>query len=590
MRSKGCLRPDRPSRRVVFDWHSCSVVLAGALWLAAAGIEAPAQSADASAQAEIAEGVQLLRSGQADAAKAKFNVAIQAAPRSADALTWRGISENQTQQYVSAAADFRAALRFAPAALAAHYNLALSLIRLHETDAAIEQLRVVIAAQPGAVPPLYNLAILLESKGLFSAAEEQLKKAHALQPEDKGVTLHLLMDGLKSKDVSAVPSLVSDLRSPSTPPTVEREAGLALLTSARFSDAISLFEASREREDTAPDIDLLLARAYLGDGMNREAAALLEITKEQAGDEQDYLLGLAYLGLHDTLKAAEMFKAARHLDARDARPAYHLGLIIANMPGQQGEAAKLFRSAMELEPDNEQYALALARVLLADDHAEEAKDLLLKMPEKALNTSERHMLIGVALAATHAVTEAVPQLQMVVMEDPKLALAQNVLGFCLFQEGQYVQAAAAYGRASELEPGRSLYAHDAALAFERADQNAQALHFAERASAAASASAQDHALLGKLYAASGRNQDAVRELRHAAEMNPELDSAYYLLARTYMQMGDRQQATQWSDKLRALKQRHETAFSLQKKEEAAPVRSSTLLDGSSLDAEGAGTP
>jgi hypothetical protein len=82
----------------------------------------------------------------------------------------------------------------------------------------------------------------------------------------------------------------------------------------------------------------------------------------------------------------------------------------------------------------------------------------------------------------------------------------------------------------------------------------------------------------------------VQELLRAATLNPDLDSACYLLARTYQRIGDREQAIAWSDKLNALKQKHEAEFALQKKAAATAIRSSTLLQGGSLESDQAGVP
>ncbi len=273
------------------------------------GVGSLAQSASVPGQRDISEGIQLLRNGQAAQARAKFAAAVNAAPRSAEALTWRGLSENQMQQYSAAAADFRTALHLDPSMLAAHYNLALSLIRLHETDGAIEQLKIVVAAQPRSVQPLYNLAVLLEAKGTLPEAIKHLDAAHALAPNDKGVTLHLLLDSLKLNDTAKLPSLVNDLAEVSTDPEIQQQAGSALLEAGRFPDAVALLKTTREREPTRPGIDLLLARALIGNGNYAEAISLLGgASPEPTSEERAYLLGLAYTGAGEVHKAAKNFR------------------------------------------------------------------------------------------------------------------------------------------------------------------------------------------------------------------------------------------------------------------------------------------
>lgn len=549
-----------------------------------------AQGSSASEQASIARGIQLLREGQAAQAKVSFDAALKAAPQAADALTWRGICENQLAQYSAAVTDFRSALRIDPTAVPAHYNLALSLIRLHETDAAIEQLRVVVAAQPKVVQPRYNIAILLEGKGLYSEAVQELQAAHALAPSDHDVTLHLLLDELKVKDPGAV-LIAKEVADPSTPIPLQREAGEALIEAGRFTDATSILETSRAREPDALAGEVLLARAYIGDRNNTAAIELLKsIPVDERDEEAIYLLAEAYEGTGDLARAVGAFEAAARADPKDARPLYRLGLLAAVTSGGETKSVQLLRSATQLAPANTVYALSLARILLVSDQAEEAKLLLSKMPSNGEDAAQLHTLAGVADAATHDIDHAIPQLRTAIREEPKLALAHNVLGFCLFQQGHYAEAAAAYGAASDLEPQRLLYAHDAALAYERANQMQQALIFAERANTLVDTDAGNHVLLGKLYALAGRRQEALHELRRAVELNPDLDSAYYLLARTYMQMGDRQQATEWSERLSTLKQRHDAALTLQKQSSATPIRSSTLLTGGSLQSNDAGAP
>ncbi len=258
--------------------------------------------------------------------------------------------------------------------------------------------------------------------------------------------------------------------------------------------------------------------------------------------------------------------------------------------GRFAEAVPLLRSAYRREPAEPGQDLLLARLLLVTDQPGEARSVLTAaQPSKPEDDALRQTLLGAALAALREIPEAIVVLGKALEDDPKLALAQNILGFCLFQQGQYSMAAAAYGNASELEPRRLRYAEDAARAFQRANETMQAIHFAQRATALDGANALDFALLGKLYAASGHSEEAIRELRQAAQSNPQLESAVYLLARTYMQMGNQREAEEWGSKLNVLKQRHTAEFDLQKKAIATSVHSSTLLQGGTMSDGETGT-
>lgn len=515
---RGVMLPSRSVARAV-------VVL---LLLAPAGLvgvpAGRAQSASEAQQME-AEGIQLLRGGQAQAAKQRLDQAVALSPRAAEILTWRGIAENQLTEYDAAVADFRRALAIDGALISARYNLALSLIRLHDTDAAIAELRQVVAAQPEAQEAVYNLGVLLESMGSDAEAAQAFAKAHALRPDDAGVTLRLLQARLAAGDATELAPLVTELAEPATAAALQQAAGEALLTAGHAQEAVTLLEAARTHGAAMPESSLVLVRALLGAGRGAEALDL----------EQELYQG---------------------------------------------------------DPGNAARALELARVLLVNDRADQALALLQKLPETPADQTERDVLLGIALAATRDFAGSATHLQRALAANPKQPLAESVLGFCLFAQGAYGPAAAAYGRASDLDPDRPLYARDAAVAYDRSNQADQGLRYAERANARGAGSASDRVVLGKFLLKAGRTKEAIEQLRQAATMNPELDAADYLLARSYAQLGQREEADAWAAKLSALKQQHAAAFLVQKQAGASPavVGASSLLRGGVLDGDQAGAP
>jgi len=572
-------RPSSTRSRALLR-HASAILLFG-LTLSVRCLAAQTSSAT-SGQLEIATGLQQLRSGHASEAKTSFDAAVRAAPRSADALTWRGISENQLGLYAAAAADFRAALRLDRNTLPAHYNLALSLIRLHETDAAIEQLKFVIGVQPNALQPRFNLALLLEEKNQRQEAATQLQAAHAIEPDDSGVVLHLLDDILKLRQMQDVPKLVQALQGTSIGPGLKQHAGTSLLEAGEFKEAVMLLKAAHQQEPAQVEIAMLLARAYIGAGRYEDAVVLLEPAVASGTAGATYLSALAYSGTGNRQKAVDAFQHAAALDPHDARPLYHLGLLAASSPDARSQATDLLRSAIKLDPHNETYALALARILLEQDQAAEA---LRVIAQTKISSAESLTLEGIATISLRGVASAQPILQRAVVQNPDFALAQDLLGFCLYKQGNYAKAAEAYKVAADQEPSRLVYLHNTALAYYRANQIPQALNYAQRASSIPDTTADDHALLGKVYVAAGRQQEALPELQRAVELNPELESAYYTLARTYMRMGDRQQATNWSEKLSALKQRHAASSATAVESDASSVRSSTLLSGNVISVD-----
>jgi tetratricopeptide (TPR) repeat protein len=537
------------------------------------------------AASKIEAGIALLRSHQLHPAKDAFSAGLTINPRSVDALTWRGITENQLEEYKEAVRDFDSALRIDPDALPAHYNLALSLIKLGQTDPAIKNLEVVVKAQPAVAEAQYNLAILLESKQALSQAVEHLQAAYQAQPEDNVVNQHLMLDLLLlGRENEAQASLEKFLQA-ATPDSLQ-QSGVALLAAGCFKQAVLLFEAEQARAPDNKGVGLLLARAYIGAQEDHKAISLLE-TLPQGDEDVAYLRGLAYAATGASEEAESAFQHAARINPRSARAFYQLGLLESAVPAQQSEAIQHLEMATQLDPGNAPYEVVLARILLEHDQVSEAASLLRRVRTGGPESAERNLLLGIAEVSQGNAAGALPKLEESVTQNPKLALSHNMLGFCYFAQGAYAKAAEAYRDASNISPETLIFAHNAAIAFERSDNLDQAMVYAKRA-AALNAGGEDHYVIGKLLAKTGRRDEAIRELKQAIALSPDLEASYYLLARIYMQLNEAEQAAAWSAKLTELKQKHERAY-VASKRQGDPL-ASTLLQGARLNAAEVGNP
>ncbi len=535
------------------------------------------------ANAEIASGMELFRSRDVVAAKLKFSAAVKADPHSADALTWRGIAENQLKQYAEAIRDFRAALNINPEEMSAHYNLALSMIRVGKTDDAIQQLLIVVKSNPGVVEPEYNLAVLLEQRKSTIEAVDHLQAAYRAQPNDIGVEQHLIVDLLLLGRSAEAEPILAALATGSSD-QAKHQVGTALLEAGQFSSAARLLEAERTRTSANHDLDLLLARAYIGAGSYARAVALLSTgNSNDLTGESSYLLGLAYSGAGDLAEAKSAFERAVQRNARNSPALYHLGLLQSAEGTSQAEGLRHLREAIQLEPDNAAYAITLGRILLEQDRPAEALVVLQHIRPEGPASGERNLLLAIATISTSGSKKAISMLERSVSESPTLSLSYNILGFCYFQEGDYAKAAEAYKRASNLSPNSAIFAHDAATAFERSGNADQAKIYADRAVSLPTANGDDHYLVAKLLAQSGHKEEAIVELKKSVALSPDLDESYYLLARTYMQLGDTARASEWNAKLTDLKREHAQAYTAGKG--AKPMASSTLLLGAAMPAE-----
>lgn len=537
-----------------------------------------APAAPNAAAAHLARGIQMLQRQDPAAAKAQFSAALAGDPHSADALTWRGIAENQLDQYREAARDLEAALRIQPDAVPAQYNLALSFIRLGESDQAIRELRQVLRAKPGAFEPEYNLAILLEQKHATAEAIEHLQAAYQSHPEDSGVLQHLSLDLLAAGRLEDAEKLLSGLQT--APIGALRQVSEALLEAGDYRQAIPLLRSVRMQQP-GPQADYLLARACIGAHEDVEAIDLLRPDEGSDPDgEAAYLSGLAQADMGATQEAKTAFEHALQANPRNAHALYHLAQIESTTQETLPQAAIHLQQALRLEPDNPDYGLALGRTLLEQNDASRAKAALQAVHAAGSRAGERDLLLGIAEIIVDGPRQAIPALQSAIAADPSIALSHDMLGFCYFSQGDMLRSAESYARASDLSPATVMFAHSAAVAFEHANNPERALAFAARAAALPDAGAVDHETLGRLLAKAGRREDALRELTKAVSMDPDLEPAYFLLGRTYMQAGNNAQAKIWLDRLKELKSRHQSESATNNDAKPA-LNSSTLLRGAS---------
>ena len=519
----------------------------------------PETNAPTASQKAIAAGIRLMQARDFRAAIVQFSAALSADPASADALVWRGICENQLSRFADAERDLSAALKQQPNSLPAHYNLALTFLHLNRPDAARQQFEKVIEGDPGAETARYNLAILLEKQHDLAGAAEQLGYAWKLNGSDTAAGEHLLIDDLALGRAANAAAVSQQLLAAETDPRAQQRTGAALAAAGYAKEALPFLESSRQQGLTSRESTLLLARTYIAAQQSFTAISLLKNDEQtDSTGETAYLLGLAYASAGATQEAKDAFDACRALRPRDARCLFQLALLHSKGDrAEQAEAISQLRAALRLEPGNPTYSIALARLLLQTDDPSGALAVLTSLHVPPPLEAQRLLLLGIAQTATKGAASAEATLRRSIELDPSIALSHNILGFCLFSQGHYEEAAVSYRRASDLQPAVGNFAYSTAVAYERAGSISNAIVYAQRAASLPDATAESHLLLGKLYLGVKRTGEGVRELETAIHINPDLESPYYLLARTYMQQGDSAKAQAMNDQLAALKTAHD---------------------------------
>jgi len=188
-------------------------------------------------------------------------------------------------------------------------------------------------------------------------------------------------------------------------------------------------------------------RAELGIGVflakyrfYREAMPHFEraLAADPKSDEARYDLADACFHARDYTRAFEVLQQVSEA-ARDDSYLFLLGDVEARI-GRVDEAAKIFRHAVEVNPDNDQYFLALAMTYLREGNADEAGRVLQQGLARVPNSARIHWGLGVVSVLKgdnqHAEDDLVRATDLL----PEWVNGFSTLGFFYSQTGQISKA------------------------------------------------------------------------------------------------------------------------------------------------------
>lgn len=188
--------------------------------------------------------------------------------------------------------------------------------------------------------------------------------------------------------------------------------------------------------------------------------------------------------------------------------------------GRHADAIAVFRSALQLRPDDPPVHNDLGCALVAIGRADEAVPLL----ERALRLkpaySEAHNNLGNALSRVGRGDEAIAHYEAAVKLKPTHADAHNNLGCELVLKGRLPEAIAHLEDASRLKPDSVKYRRDLGAAFARAGRLPEAIGQWEHVVRLEPAAPVAHAALGNALAAVGRWDDALARFQTALRLAP----------------------------------------------------------------------
>jgi len=256
-------------------------------------------------------------------------------------------------------------------------------------------------------------------------------------------------------------------------------------------------------------------------------------------------LGLALFKGGELKLAIEQFKLLLKTATPGSAEAQRLTILLGMAHygvGEYGEAAPYLKNAAAADAQNLQLRLALAHSCLWSKQYPCVMDTYHEILTLNAESAEADMLAGEALDEMKDTPGAIQQFRAAVRANPQEPDVHYGLGYLLWTQMQYPEAASEFQAELENNPDHvdaMLYLGDTQIALKHPEIAQPLLEKVLRVDAK---QALAHLDLGIVYADTGRNDDALKELKEAERLDPESVNVRWRLGRLYRSMGKTDEA------------------------------------------------
>jgi tetratricopeptide (TPR) repeat protein len=450
-----------------------------------------------------------------DLAQKEFDRVLQIAPANREANYNLGLLLMAEGSPLPAIAHFQ---RVHPQSVETQFNLVRAFFAAGKSVQALQLARQLSVAHKSDFQLHFTLGVVLASARQYQSAERELELANALKPDTFEILHSLGQASLRARDYAKA-DLTLNRALALKPESADTLYLLAQSYSdqSRPLDALELLVRARKLTPENTDVIFLMARVSMTQDYYEDAIPLLESGLKIAPQRSDLhaALGESYFMSGKAEKAIEEFKTLIALDP-SARSYSFMGLSYRHL-GRFDEALKYFNEGLKLDPQN---ASCLFNVGF--------------IQERQGNYAQADTLFQQALRSNPDFSEALLELANLRTRDKKYAEAADLLR-------RYVKvsrdAATGYYKLAMVE--RNLHQNAAAQrdlnVFQTLSKNSSTgpvpyQHLFDYLDKRTSLSAQQ------------RSELDLTELNEQIKKHPGQSQDLYLLAETYLKLGDQTKA------------------------------------------------
>jgi tetratricopeptide (TPR) repeat protein len=250
-------------------------------------------------------------------------------------------------------------------------------------------------------------------------------------------------------------------------------------------------------------------------------------------------LGLAYFKAADYKEALQQFKPLLKTLPFDSDEAQRLVILIGMSHYGLGEfpaSTPYLKQAADHDAQNQTLLLTLAHSCLLSKQYQCVLDAFHRMVALNAESAESDMLVGEALDEMKDTMGATKEFRAAIAANPKEPNVHFGLGYLLWTQGHTNEAAAEFQAELDNDPEHiqaMLYLADSRIQMNQMDDARPLL---ERVAKIDSANPMGRLDLGIVYADAGRNEEALRELKAAAQLDPNDANVHWRLFQLYRSM------------------------------------------------------